>query len=455
MSKPGGALTQVCLTVVVAVLVVGGLAPEMTEAAASPRSITDCKNDSQLQTDAARGGDYVVRCSGSIDLTKALVITHPFSLSAGGHAVSICGYRCTGTVAKYTDYRGRFMVVRADVTLTGLLLYGGALDGRDGKEGTDGGQSTGGAAGNGGNGQAGASEIPGGALALVSAGGRLTLHSDTIQDFYLYGGQGGEGGLGGAGCGCTGPSGNVSADAGRGGAGGLSGGADGGAIDVLSGGTLIADASKFIGNDASSGLGGLGGFGGDNGYPAAGNGGPGGDAGAARGGAIYNAGSATINGGSFLQNELYSDGGTGGLGGTPALGPSGQTDGRSGTGGLGGSAAPAEGGAIFNTGTLTINGASFSQNFAGSYGGGGGDGGGEASAGGAGGPGGAAGVAAGGAIFTSRKPKCLVARFSKNTVTAPGGAGGANGNTGVTSHPGKSGTTAGPTVYGAQVQKRC
>ena len=257
----------------------------------------------------------------------------------------------------------------------------------------------------------------------------------------------------------------------------------------------------------------------------------GGDAGAAtnggavKGGAILNAGTLALSGVEFTGNEAYGgdgggggNGGNGGSGGTGADGGSGtpgatagacsngQNGGKGGAGGSGGRAGDggvgsaganggdAEGGAIFNTGTLTISQSAFSMNVAIGGGGGAGGSGGKGGSGGAGGtganggtgsglddsgcegtspdltngvqgapgaagasrPGGAGesgarggngGAARGGAIFNTGKLTITTTTFVGDQ--AQGGDGGPNGSAGSGGNGGKGGSGADVPVGGS------
>jgi len=124
---------------------------------------------------------------------------------------------------------------------------------------------------------------------------------------------------------------------GKGGGNGRS--AYGGAIYNLRG-TTIVNRCAFLTNAATAGAGGAGGAGG-NGHARGGDGGNGGTGAKAQGGAIFNSGLLTISNSTFMLN-----GATGGAGGAGGSNGTGFADSFLGHGGAGGSAA---GGAIFNT----------------------------------------------------------------------------------------------------------
>ncbi len=278
----------------------------------------------------------------------------------------------------------------------------GAIGG-DGASGGDGGK-----AGDGGDG----GEAQGGAIYNE---GSLAVTDTEFNEDLAYGGSGGLGGFGGSG-GYGGENQQFSLVGGFG---------DGG-----SGGT-----GNYSGGRASGGPGGNGAVGGNGGEAADGSdGGGGGDGGDGRGGAIYNAGSATLtynrapietawfdgdeaygggggggedgagggkggNGGGGGDGGGGSAGGTevpGGNGGNAAEGATAGAGGSGGDGGDGGSGGVAQGGGVYNTGSLQIDvsispaeGRMFSATRAG---GGGGADGGEGLGGGEGGDGGWGGV---------------------------------------------------------------
>ncbi len=145
---------------------------------------------------------------------------------------------------------------------------------------------------------------------------------------------------------------------------------------------------------------------------AQGTGGIGGDG--ANGGAIYNQGSLTLNDAAVTDSQA----GGGGVGGAGAAGAQG------GDGGKGG-----DGGGIYNTGTLTLNGATLSDDDAG-VGGAGGVGGASASGtGGAGGNGGDGGF--GGALLNVGGTVTINASALSGNTSGAGGAG-ATGGAGTT-----------------------
>jgi hypothetical protein len=200
-------------------------------------------------------------------------------------------------------------------------------------------------------------------------GGNLTLNGFTLEDGVVTAGAGAAGTNGNVGTtganGVGGAPGDPGAPGGNGGAGtaGKAGGvARGGAISIAAGSTVTLDDDTFSIDDAiggsganggDGGRGGPGGFGGSGGSAAAGvgaggAGGPGGvggnaganaaggAGGAAQGGAVYNDGSLTVDDSDF--NSDSSVGGAGGAGGGDygAFEADGGTGGNPGNGGEGG-----------------------------------------------------------------------------------------------------------------------
>ncbi len=163
---------------------------------------------------------------------------------------------------------------------------------------------------------------------------------------------------------------------------------------------------------------------------------PGDTGGNASGGAIFNSGSLTVSGGTFANNRAV--GGAGGDGGTGAD----RSGTVGGTGGEGGAAGGATGGAVSNLGTLVAMGSVFSGNTArGGAGGAGGTGGNSIGAGaGMGGNAGRGGDATGGALNNGGALTVTNSTFTGNAAT--GGAGGDGGSAG-------AGTTGGNAGMGA------
>lgn len=434
------------------------VAIQVSSAFATVSSIDTCSLDA-LKAAVAAGGEWVFTCSGNFYLNDSsqwgLPPQHPLTLAPGenltlaadGHVVDIDG----GGLS-------RLFVVPATATLrlSGIKLSNGAWlgdgtwanrytqpnvgPGADGASGIAGNNGSGSGAPNGGiggSGSAGSAGSDGSAPSTGAQGGaifnqgRVELANVTLSNNVARGGGGASGGAGGDGGGggdggvglcATGPGGSggnggAGSAAGNGGASGESGVGEGGAIFNAAGATLLISGSTFTGNSAvtppsgSGGSGGNGGWGGDGG-PAdnesiGGNGADGGDGGnagvaadgvTAAGGAIYNAGSATIGGGTTFASDHATGfkGGNGGNGGSSGRGgdgggagsfnPCGGAIGMPGNGGqqvgfgsAGGRGSDAFGGGIFNAGSgvLTLAGSTSlqSENTSAGDGGSGGNGG--------------------------------------------------------------------------------
>lgn len=264
----------------------------------------------------------------------------------------------------------------------------------------------------------------------------MTLNGGTDSAAQVYGGTGGAGGNGGSGGSggsgyenmvtFAGGSGGQGAAATAGGQGGTGGPGQGGDDYVSAGATLNVNGTTFSDNIAFAGVGGTGGGGG-------------------RGGSGGNAG------------------GSGGSGPNGVVGAA---------GGVGGTGGDAEGGAIYNAGTLNITSATFSGNSVGpqaslngGVGGAGGPGGqgglgggtgngGNGADGAAAGAGGQGGTGAGGAIYNAGTMTLGQATFSSNS--AAGGQGGTGGQGGAGGCPNAclntaagTGTTYGTNAAGA------
>jgi hypothetical protein len=206
------------------------------------------------------------------------------------------------------------------VEVSGLTLAGGRLVIASGLSGPP---------GSGQHGQPGGA-AEGGCL-RIDAGAHLSLRDSAVQDCQALAGNGGNGGRGVANT-------NLGNSGGAGGNGAFGGVAAGGAIAVF--GELQLIGSSVADALARGGRGGDGGDGG-NGNTGGGNGGFGGPGGAARGGAVFVAGSGAL----LLRNSTLTGnaleagrGGDGGDGGDALV------DGNGGNGAVGGLA---EGGALF------------------------------------------------------------------------------------------------------------
>jgi hypothetical protein len=390
----------------------------------SPTPITNCSNDSQLRAAASAGGSYAFACDGDIAMTDdALTVTKDLSIAAAGHKVILHG---PGNASQIIDFRD------GTARLAGLKLTGGYVYGAYGGTGPDGVDypGAGGDGGDGGNGGPGG-PARGGSI-LVESGASVTLHSVTIANSAVHAGAGGFGGEGGN----PSPGGSP----GDGGDSGPGGTAQGGAVYVSPGASLTAEDTTFRGGKAETytTTGGLGGITLINSQWIEGLPGDGGAGGAAEGGAIYNAGTLTIVGGSFDHNVATNRGGIGGtpLGYDEAVLP-----------GDGGNSGAVRGGAIFNIGRLSISGGTtFTGNETHSEGGVGGNvtGHNESRSG----DGGNGGDTLGGAIFTTKVLGSACARYSGNGVTSEGGSPGWNSTNGLLGIAGAPGAMAGPNFFG-------
>jgi CSLREA domain-containing protein len=130
----------------------------------------------------------------------------------------------------------------------------------------------------------------------------------------------------------------------------------------------------------------------------------------ANGGGIYNQGTLTLND-SAVTNSQAGGGGVGGTGGSA------QQGGMGGTGG--------DGGGIYNTGTLTLNGATISGNSAGAGGAGGAGGANPSGTAGNGGTGGGGGF--GGGLLNAGGTVTITASTFSGNASGAGGAGGIGG----------------------------
>lgn len=426
-------------------------------------------DDQSLQTAFAEGGYVAFACSGTIQLTKTLVVPASLQVTLDGQGadvwlqappVPLAGSsqsNAAGWTERVFDVEGGKLTL-LDVSVSGGSVQGAmGQDGQNGPPGMDGQNGAGSSGQNGAPGLDGAagSSAQGGAM-FIAAGSQVTISGGTFADNVANGGPGGAGGLGGAGGngggGGSQTAGGYGGDGGWGGSGGIGGAAQGGAIYNL--GTLTLYNVLFNQNMAQGGTGGAGnsgGPGGQGGLGAAGqagnpgvtancsgatggdmglNGGPGGPGGlggkagvggmggAAAGGAIYNLGTLTVTGGDFEGNQAL--GGTGGGERNAGL----NHGGIAGLGGLGGSGGP--GGNIIATNRCK----KFGKAGSGGQGGTGGASGWSAQ-GGAGGAGGAGGTAQGGAIWDGASLALEGTTFGAGMGNeARGGAGGAGGNGG-------------------------
>lgn len=393
--------------------------------AASDAPVPVSCSEAAVEQALAEGGDYSIDCgSGYIEF-------HNVPLTSSRETSFTCSGSCPTEWYDYfvpgdtSTFHRFFEVTSGSLALTDISLKAGRLYAGAGTRGSAGTSGSSGEAGGDGSpatapgGPGGSGEAARGGQMLISPGATVTLNGGADEGSIIWGGDGGTGGYGGYG-----------------------GGGGTGEFGTTDGGGSGAAGS---------------------------NGGPGGAGGAAQGGAIYVSAGATlnVNGTTFSLSTAYAgSGGTGGAGGHGGGGGSGGSDGygnqgsggsgagggRGGGGGLGGDA---QGGAIYNAGTLNISSGTFSDNRAeagdsstnggkgGSGGGGGGGGGsigpgtpGGGGDGGDGGPAGAGGTAAGGAIYNAGTMTLGHVTFSANWASGGGGGyGGGGGNAGVAAAP--------------------
>ncbi len=218
------------------------------------------------------------------------------------------------------------------------------------------------------------------------------------------------------------------------------------------GGSLTVENAQLDGFISSEG-----GFGGE-GAPATagavqGDGGNGAAAGVAEGGAIYNAGTVTLESARIANSDADSSGGDGGN--CCVNGYGGSQLGKGGaSGGNGAPAAQTLGGAIYNSGMLHLEDVDLDFNSVTSRGGGGGS----TSYAGTPGAGADGAVAEGGAIYTTTSLPDACATFGSNTVTGQGGPGGVNYSQSTHGTSGTSPPALGPnispgaTVHACQIQ---
>ena len=236
----------------------------------------------------------------------------------------------------------------------------------------------------------------------------------------------------------------AAAAAASGAAGGAGGAGQGGGI--FNSGTITSlTNSTLSGNIATGGRGGNGSdVNGDNAL--AGNtGGNGGAGGAGQGGAIFNSGTIT----SLTNSTLNANTTMGGTGGTGGIGGNGTIGSASGAGGAGGVGGAGQGGGIFSAGTTfslansTLNANTTTGGTGGTGGRGGRGNSGESRTGGTGGRGGNGGTGQGGGVFINAgtSPQIIYATISSNAVT--GGALGTGGLGGPNSNTSGTGA-AGP-----------
>jgi len=383
--------------------------PSEPSEGSSPKT---CPDAGELRAAAANGGAVTLGEGCTVEVAEPVVV-------ASGQDLTIDGSRGARITAEGEDETSLFTVEGGgSLTLEGVTLEDGTAIGADGEQGRWGAQGeTGeeGAAGGGvgGEGKPGedggkggdGGEARGGA---IENSGTLTVRDRDFLDDVAYGGVGGEGGMGGFGgyggvggegtrlAGGAGGEGGKGGKGGKGGDGGDGGAAKGGAIYNAPGATLTVEGGAFEDDGAGGGFGGNGGE--------AGVGGAGGTGGF---------------GGEGKPGKEGDPGGSGGIGGEAGKGGDGNDAGEGGDGGSGGAA---QGGAIYNAGTMTIRGTRFAENAViGTDGGAGGDS-------DWGGPGGTGGV--GGRGGNGGKGKCPLEEDGEETNCGANGGNGASGGKG-------------------------
>lgn len=231
-------------------------------------------------------------------------------------------------------------------------------------------------------------------------------------------------------------------------------GEGGGIYNDINATVIVQNGSQIVSNIAQGGKGGDAGNGGNAtaaGAPG-GVGGVGGDGGIGNGGGIYNAGGTLdlqgSSSGSVILADNVAQGGNGGFGGNGGSGKGGAIGGRGGDGGNAGKGGQAAGGAVYNSGTFTVQIVQFLGNEAeggagANAGVGGVAGNGTKAIGGTGGAGGAAGAggsAQGGGVYNATGTVTISS--SQFDVDAAGtgnqAVGGAGGNAGTAGSGGKS-----------------
>lgn len=214
---------------------------------------------------------------------------------------------------------------------------------------------------------------------------------------------------------------------------------NGGALYIESAATVTISECKFLGNSAVGTNGAAGANGQTNSIANGSDADPGEAGKPAEGGAIYSLGDLTINAGTFLTNTA-----TGGKGGAGGRGGDGGWN--AGNGGDGGAGGEAKGGAIYSSGELTLTHCIFDAN---TGKGGDGSGGGAAGSGsflGFPGTGGAGARASGGAIYSANIMSIASCTFSDNLVIGGGSASGGTQRSG----DGKDGLE-GANAYGGAI----
>ncbi len=350
-------------------LLAGCLASMMLGAVAmaatpTPVVVSDCTDSSGLSAALANNGTDVAvtfSCSGTIPIAAPLVV-------GAGDTVSIAGAG-QSVVLEGAGASQILLVEGGTLTLSGLTLQDARASGAPGIGGplhmpypepaaASGANSTdpsepGGDGENGANGASGSAGAAGqGGALFIAPASNVAIEDVTFAHDLAAGGAGGIGwygewgGKGGYGANGTaahpeGSAGGNSGSGGDGGAGGAGGAGQGGAI--YNAGTLTITGSTFSEDQAAGGLGGAGGYGGDPGIQPENPNFP-----APHGGDGFSFESE-------VAPKLNLEGGNGGFGGST---------GNQGNGGNGGAGGPGEGGAIYNAGTLSISGSTFSADTA-------------------------------------------------------------------------------------------
>lgn len=404
-----------------------------SSAAASAAPITEC-TDSAVRAAVAAGGAHTFACDGSILLESPLIVTGGnLTLDGAGRTVTLTVYGRQVLQARGGEVTLRRLEIRG--THTSRLLDGGRPDGvgagwegargdsarqgtpgQDGKDGTQtaaataGGDATASTDATDGTDAPGVAKVVDGGALHVSAGASVLLSEVAFVDNSVlggYGATGGNAGLAWAGAwggkggdnsyGAGAPGGD-GADAGHAGnAGDGTPGAAGRGGAIYNAGTLRVEDSRFVGNSA---LGGLGGYGGQA-HPTRLPSGP------------YQHGGAGGQGGSGCRTCGQGRGGNAGDGA------------NGGNGGNGGDTGDGLGGAIYNSGSLTVVRSNFTGNAAEGHRGASGGSGGEGGPGGAGGSG----------------------RCTSDGHCSAGGAGGNGGNGGNGGQSGDGGDAFGGAIY--------
>ena len=360
-----------------ACVVVAGVVSTGLAAATEPQAIA-C-DATALAHAFEVGGTYVfgANCELMLGTELTLHTATTLTLESGDHHVAFVG---TDAGSPYwAGNANRFATVDGHLTLEGIdvkrfAVGGTTLDGTPGSAGGEGEHSSGfnvpggngtdhgGNGGDGGHGGDGR-DAHGGAM-LIDGTGVVNLEVTEFTEDYSDGGRGGAGGAGGAGGETAGVNQNKEMDlqpggnGGNGGEGGRGGDAYGGAIE--NDGTLIVNLSSFkldiaVGGTSVGGSGGEGGRGFDRLGGLGGLGGAAGRTGSAFGGAIYNTGTLTVANTEFISDyagyDVTSFSGNGGRGGQ-----GGERGGRGGDGAAPGPVGLVAGGDVYSDSAFTVSG---------------------------------------------------------------------------------------------------